>query len=281
MYDFAEKALKRISPVYENSKFIRQFFKALGGTLDPLRQIVTTLHRQGFIDGVDWGILYEELKYSLEPRPDLTLEERRARLGLKARKHLPLNPAVLEKALLDNLNLKTYLSEAEAGWIRMWLSGCTETTWNSATEFLLTEKPAHLKLAATIHEIDYNGDGSIDDELHTDDDIPIPKTPADKKNYPRLFAGVAEVQWGNVEINIAQPTNHYGRICAGVAEFLSGDIQLDIAKPTNHLVELHAGIGIQIGGTITIGNFDTPNVSNRIRENPTADLLIAGVGIAR
>ena len=95
--DYTERALKRISPIYSDSRFIREFFNGVGISYDLLREYFTTFSDQSFIDGVSWAIALQELKYSLDIREDLTLEQRRARLGIKARTHRPLDADRLSK----------------------------------------------------------------------------------------------------------------------------------------------------------------------------------------
>ena len=265
--NFAEKALKRVSPIYENSRFMKNFFKATGAPFDVLRPYFLTLREQSFNSQVDWGIDYREEMYSLPHRTDLTLPERRALLKIKATRHYPLNPARLEQFIKDNFDFKVYLSEREAGFIRLIFNYVTPDAWTSTVEWLLEEKPAHLSLASTYHIIITPG-GSADGDPTGDDDFnskidppaiypvdpPTPTSDDDKKKFRRIFAGVGEV--------------------------FSGNIFCDIKKPSHDLKKICAGIGIYIEGSIIIGKIPPPE-ENDIRETPLADILIADWGVAR
>ena len=65
-----QRMLARVSPIYDNSRFMKLFYDALGQEWEPLRKFFETLREQHFIETVDWGIEYLEHKYSLAPRPD-------------------------------------------------------------------------------------------------------------------------------------------------------------------------------------------------------------------
>ena len=220
-----QRMLSRVAPIYDNSYFIKKFYDALGTDFDKIRRYFESLRKQSFIDTVDWGIDYQELKYSLDLRPDLTLEERRARLGIKARQHLPLNPAVLEKFILDNFNVKTYLDERTAGYINLILNRTTEKDFNDMMTWLFREKPAHLDVITTYYFIEYTGgDGELEDDnpvYPPDEAIVIPN------NCPRLFLGVAELWCGDVTIEPARVTDQKIIMHAGFVEVWGGEIFID------------------------------------------------------
>lgn len=52
---FAQRALRRVSPIYENSRYMKLFYDALGTKWDKLMAYFMTLREQHFIDTVDWG----------------------------------------------------------------------------------------------------------------------------------------------------------------------------------------------------------------------------------
>ena len=283
--EFAERAFKRITPMYEDDEFIQEIFN--GASFDNVREYFKTLRNQRFIESVDWGIEYQEHKYSLEPRPDLTLEQRRMRLGIRAQIHRPLNPARLEMAIKDNFGLDVYLYEKDPGYIWLCANYMTEESFKNTVEFLSAEKPAHLVLGSYIHLVDYVGGRAEDDDefadrpvLHKDEDPSIPSTPAEKKKYPRLFAGVGLAANGSAAITPAVPTNDLVRARAGVAQFVHGEAKIEPARPTNDLIRLKAGVGFSVGGEITIGcDYELPPY--HIRENPTALLAPSSFAIAR
>ena len=284
-YDFAHRALKRISPVYDESKFIQTFFKILGdASLDKLREYFMTFREQSFNSTVtELGIAYRELMYSLDVRNDLNLEERRRLLGIKAAKQFPLNPAVMEQFILKNFGQKLYLDEKLSGYIRIYLNYIASAeNFAQAISWIKDEKPAHLMLSTTIHLVEYTGDGGegTDEIIPSDEDPPYPKTPEDKVNYPRIYAGLSEIILGYSKINLSPPPNELIRLNAGLGTFIGGEEKIDHARPNNQFVTLHAGVGIGISGVITIGHADIIQ-RKYFLESPTADVAIADVGIAR
>lgn len=218
----------RVSPVYENSLFMKRFYDALGAKWDKLREFFTSLREQHFIDTVDWGIEYLEHKYSLEPRPNLTLEERRARLGIKAREQRPLNPAVLERHIRDEFGLETYLDEDEPGYIHLIANWLSPTSWQKMIPWLVKEKPAHLVLSTTQHLISYTGtnpDKSFErPRVILPGELPLPKTLAEKKQYPRLFAGGAVTSVGNVEVGLRRPKSSKVELRVGCPFVIFGEV---------------------------------------------------------
>lgn len=207
-----KRMISRVSPVYDNSYFIKRFYDALGTDFDTIRRYFESLRKQSFIDTVDWGIDYQELKYSLDLRPDLTLEERRARLGIKARQHLPLNPAVLEKFILDNYDTKTYLDEGDPGYIHAHFNRVTWQGFNNTIDFLLREKPAHLDLDATVSIPEFIGGNEPGDDC------------------PRVFFGVATFIGGVATIAPATIRDDQIIMHAGVATFIGGEITINPAE---------------------------------------------------
>lgn len=280
-----QRMYSRVSPVYDNSRFMKLFYDAIGAEWEPLRKFFTTLREQHFIDTVDWGIEYLEHKYSLEPRPDLSLEERRARLGIKARKFLPLNPAVMEKYILDNFGLKTYLSEDDVGHIHAILNHvASEAGWRKTISWLLTEKPAHLVLDTTIHILSYTGDPPEEattpsDKIILPDAIPLPKTPAEKKKFRCIHAGGVLAVEGKLDFGLRRPKDSKVAVHAGGVTLVSGHVQINPCRPKDSKVAVHVGLPLYIQGQVLIDSRDKPQL--RIKENPTADLAIAGVMIAR
>ena len=233
--DFAGRALKRIAPIYEDSEFIREFFNGI--SFDDVRAHVKTLREQRFIETVDWGIEYQEHKYSLEPRPDLDLEQRRERLGIRSQLHRPLNPAILEQAIYRNFGLSTYLYEKDPGFIWLCARYMTEESFQNALDFLLFEKPAHLSLKVLLGMEEYTGGKKEDD---------------DGDSKPRIFAGVATAVVGTAKIEPARPKNQLIRARAGVGQFVTGEAKLLPAALKGAIAFARAGVGINVGGEITV-----------------------------
>lgn len=261
--DYTERALKRISPVYDGSRFIRDFFNGVGISYDLLREYFTTFSDQSFIDGVSWAIALQELKYSLDIREDLSLKKRRARLGIKARTHRPLNPARLEKYIKDKFGLDTYLYEKEAGYIRIYTEYLTKSGYKKMIDWLQVEKPAHLSLSTWINITEYTGGEGYGGDTIFNPDVPIkiPKNEADKKNFPRIFAGVAQFVTGTNKIGLKEPEKESeGEIFAGVAQYHSGTVTIAQKHPENTQIILRAGATIYVGGRVWIDSREKPTL---------------------
>lgn len=281
--DFVERALKRITPIYEDSAFIQEFFRGI--SFDDVRGYFHSLREQRYIETVDFGIEYQEHKYSLEPRPDLSLKERRARLGIKAQIHRPLNPKRLEQAIQDTYGLVTYLYEKVPGYILLCANYMTEESYRGAIEFLTAEKPAHLALKMLI---------DIDEHSGGDDGAPSVWND-ERKNYPRVFAGIASVIDGEINIGLPPPDNELINLQLGTAQFVEGDIKISHALPSNELVRPRVGVAMDISGEIVIGcdyrvtpyhEIEIPMPGSvvepyYINENPIANIAVADVAIAR
>ena len=253
--NFTQRALKRISPIYDESEFIQSFFNAASDNYDLLRNFFTTLREQSFIETVDWAIAYQETKYSLPIREDLTLEERRALLGIRAATHVPLNPGRLEKSIKDAFNISTYLYEGKAGYIEIYASDFTQAAYKNMLDFLRVERPAHLMLGMNVALTFYIGTGG-DFQSHIvnpDKPLSLPKTPSDKKNYPRLFAGAAKIITGNETIHLAKPKNETLGIKIGSAKILSGNLTLKNKSLDVQSCKVRAGFARFTTGTWTIG----------------------------
>lgn len=151
-----KRMLKRVSPVYDNSVFMKFFYEGVGSEYDKIRNYFLTLREQSFTKTVDWGIVLQERKYSIIPDDSLTLEERRARLKIKLQNKYPLNPAILERIARDDFNVKVKLDESsKPGYITI---DAKNIGFQSAMKFikwLIEEKPAHLMLWVRLHKYVY------------------------------------------------------------------------------------------------------------------------------
>lgn len=211
-----QRMLSRISPIYDESTFMKCFFQAIGVEWEKVRRYFLTLREQRFIHTVDWGIEYLEHKYSVVPDKTLTLEERRARLGLKSFKKYPLNPAVLEKFARDNFDLEVYLDESDAGYIWMFVTNFTKAGFKGYMKHLLREKPAHLALSVLLYMTLYIG-------RERDDGL------------PKLYAGIVEMLTGHATISLPKPKNQRMNIYAGVVQCWRGSIIIDSkTRPFEH-----------------------------------------------
>ncbi|MBR3747369.1 MAG: DUF2313 domain-containing protein [Selenomonadaceae bacterium] len=187
-----KRMLRFVAPVYENSFWLKSYFDALSVDFDVLAKYFSELRAQSHIPSATWSIEYLERKYSVEPAPHLSLEERRARLRAKAAVHLPLNPAVLEKVARENYDFDCYLDESHAGFIRIIANHVPSTNANGFIPWLVEEKPAHLALEGRLIRTYYVGDERYAEDfgdIHEVTEAILPIDDADKKNFPRLFAG--------------------------------------------------------------------------------------------
>lgn len=277
--DFAKRALRRISPIYEDSDFIKEFYNGIDASLTPIREFFLKLREQSFIETVDDFIEFQEHKYSLTPRPDLTLEQRRARLGIKARQHYPINPARLEKTIYDNFGLATYLSEDKRGWIEMIYNRATEESYYSTLEYLRREKPAHLDLSLThsiVVPIGGEGEDQDEDVVIRPDDLPIPTSEEDVKNYPRVFVGVAHAFDVSINIGLAKIEDVQTDLFVGVASCFENEITVKLASlPDDTTSLVYSGVALLSAYELTIDSEDKP-FRPRYIENPTSSLAIAG-----
>ena len=142
-----KRMIKRVSPVYDNSIFMKFFYEGEGSEYDKIRKYFMTLREQSFTKTVDWGIVLQERKYSIIPDDSLTLEERRARLRIKLQTKYPLNPAILERIASDNFGVELYLNEvSKPGYILIDGKSNDASKVIAFVKWLIEEKPAHLML---------------------------------------------------------------------------------------------------------------------------------------
>lgn len=262
LYNFTTKALKKISPIYEQSNFIKNFFNAIGSDFDLISSRFKTFSGQSFIDTVDWAIACQELKYSLEIREDLSLEERRKRLGIKARTHRPLNPAILERYIKDSFDLEVYLHEKDAGYIKIFADYFTEKDYRKMIEWLSVEKPAHLSLSTHLNLTEYVGGGSLAPRkiYHPAAQIPLPETIEDKKNYPRLFVGIGEIITGVERVDLNPLKDSQAEIHAGIGLGLSGEVTHAPKQLKHSQIVMKVGVTNIIVGKVWIDSIDKPTL---------------------
>ena len=277
----------RVSPVYDKSLFMKSWYDALGVDVGLIRRYYETLREQNFIPTVDWGIEYQEHKYSIVPDSTLSLEERRERLGIKAYRKYPLNPAVLEKTALDNYGLTCYLDEKKPGYIRIYIRHMTERGYKFFP-YLIEEKPAHLALHGQFYLVDFIGEGSVPDDIYekiiySDADLPIPLTDDDRQRVPRIHAGIVNAEIGIQNYSLPLPKNKRVVPRFGFALVETGDRgAVPIAQPKDLLVKRFIGQALVRSGGITIhADLRDLPTHDDLFESGIADLLIADVGIVR
>lgn len=261
--DFSERALKRISPVYEKSLYIREFFKAVGCEFDLIRKLFREFSDGSFIDLVTENFIkYQELKYSLDVREDLDLETRRARLGLKFKTHRPLSPGQMEKYIKESFNADVYLYEKDPGYIRLCVERLTNSEYKSILNWLSVEKPAHLLLSNHWNIVEYlGGVGKAAYKVApTVEEIELPKTIAEKANFPRVFVGISQMITGSKKVGLAEPKDGEYEIHVGIAHGLSGEVTTAPKQLKHSQLVLRAGVCMQIVGKIWIDSREKPTL---------------------
>lgn len=96
----ADRMLRRVSPIYDNSYVGLWMFEAIGREYDKLWEIVDTLPDQMFPETTTWAIELWEKRYGIIPAPGLSLEERRRNLASRRVSPRPFIPALLEWYIL-------------------------------------------------------------------------------------------------------------------------------------------------------------------------------------
>lgn len=146
-----KRMLKRISPIYGNSIFMKMFVDAEGQEYQAIREYFESLRDQFHTPSVTWAIEAQERRYSVVPNNELTLEERRARLRIKLETKRPLNPAILEKYARDNYGIDVYLDEvSEPGYITLTIEDYSKA--ERFIKWLTVEKPAHLMIHVIVYK---------------------------------------------------------------------------------------------------------------------------------
>ena len=277
-----KRMLRFVAPVYENSFWLKSYFDALGVDFDVLAKYFSELRAQTHIPSVTWGIEYLERKYSVEPAPQLNLEERRERLRIKATVHPPLNPAVLEKLAREKHDFDCYLDESHAGFINIIANRVPSVNANGFIPWLVEEKPAHLALEGRLIWTYYVGDERYSEDLgdlHEVTEAILPIDDADKKNFPRLFAGALEVVSGEKNISLARPDlNFPQKLHAATAELLYGGKTFSLATPHNQLAQFYIGQALFKTGDIRINTSTKPSVDRDEICYSWKTKLFAGIG---
>lgn len=258
-----DRMLKFVAPIYEESTFIKSYFDALGVEFDTLARYFSELRAQTHIPSTTWAIEYLERRYSLEPAPHLSLEDRRARLRIKASTHLPLNPAVLEKFARENFGLECCLDESTPGFIRI-IANEFPSTANNFVPWLIEEKPAHLALCGRIVKTWYIGDGKVAEpySISRVEFAPVlPVNDDDKRHFPRLFVGNVNLITGCTELSIAKPpTDFKSQAFAGTVNLLHGHETISVGKPNLTFVNRNfVGQILKLVGNVTIKSDTQPH----------------------
>jgi len=250
--DFSQRALRRISPIYDNSDFVKHLFNSIASDYDLLRALFKSLRQQSFIDTVDWGIAYQELKYSLPIRTDLPLEERRKLLGIRAQIHRPLNPARLELAIKKAYDTEVYLYEKDAGYIKIYTNQYGGK-FNQIVDFLRVEKPAHLLIGWYLNLVEYIGEGDRRRIIYTPGmTLELPKSESDKKNYPRISAGIGKIFTGFETVGLHRLENVVSSLFAGNVKILTGALTVQTFRASQAVNQLHHLSARAVTGSVTI-----------------------------
>lgn len=150
----AKRMLKRVSPVYNNAYTAKWLYEVMGQEIDDAWSIMRELRDQEFPETVTWAIDFWEQKFSLKYNPNLTLEERRARLKRKMMFHFPLNPARLEKIIQEGFNIIADVDETYApGVLEININANGQDLSNPLPLYkeLYKTKPSHLSIIVTRH----------------------------------------------------------------------------------------------------------------------------------
>lgn len=277
-----KRMLRFVAPVYDNSFWLKSYFDALGVDFDVLAKYFSELRAQSHIPSTTWGIEYLERKYSVEPAPQLSLEERRERLRIKATVHPPLNPAVLEKLAREKHDFDCYLDESHAGFINIIANRVPSVNANGFIPWLVEEKPAHLALEGRLIWTYYVGDERYSEDLgdiHEVTEAILPIDDADKKNFPRLFTGAIEVVSGEKNISLARPDlNFPQKLHAATADFIYGGKIFSLATPHNQFARFYVGQALFKTGEIRINTSTSPSVDREEIRYSWTTKLSAGVG---
>ena len=287
MAESAKRMLSFVAPIYEKSFWLKSFFDALGVDFDLLRKYFSTLRNQTHVPTVDWGIEFLERKYSIVPDPNLTSEQRRERLRIKASVHLPLNPAVIEKFAREHYGFECYLDESTPGFIKIIANHFTIDAPKFVT-WLVEEKPAHLAIGGRYLRTQYVGDENLAvpiENPRVEFEPILPIDDDDKIHFPRLFTGAVEVQVGLKTFDIARPHDVKGTIYVGNVLSELGGKKYSLARPfifDGNRHQLYAAQTLTKSGGLTINaNLrDLPTYDNLI-ESPFVELALADIALAR
>jgi hypothetical protein len=77
--------LSYVSPIYSNSRVMQSLYQAEGAEFDALRDAITQVLNQFYVDTATWGLDQWESELALAPNPSLTDDERRYRIKSKIR----------------------------------------------------------------------------------------------------------------------------------------------------------------------------------------------------
>ena len=141
------RMLRRVSPIYDNDYVMKWLYQVMGMEWDEMREAIEDLRYQAFPSTVTWGIEWQEHSFSIVPDDSLSLEERRRRLRRKEPRHLPLNPALVEKHILECWGIHAEIDETYApGVLRLTTNDLLPSTFQQMLHDLCTIKPSHLSI---------------------------------------------------------------------------------------------------------------------------------------
>lgn len=99
----AKRMMERITGngFYDNSYVAKWLFEVMGRELTDAEERILELAYQSFPETATWGIKYHEQKYGIMENPALSIAERRRQVLEKRNLCQAMNPAQLEKQLMD------------------------------------------------------------------------------------------------------------------------------------------------------------------------------------
>lgn len=142
----AIRMLSRVSPVYDKSYFAKWIFQILGTELDFAKDRFEELNSQAFPETATWGLKYWEQRYGISVDETKDLEIRRRKIIELRGGRLPLNPARMEKRILDTFGIKAEIVEhVSPGVFHIYLYPSPgDTDYGAIIAFIRRIKQSHL-----------------------------------------------------------------------------------------------------------------------------------------
>lgn len=142
----AKRMMKTVSPIYDKSYVAKWIFQVMGLEIDEAWQFIEELRLQAFPETATWGITYWEQRYNIPPDESLSLEERRQRVIIKRGKRSPMNPARIERIVIDVTGREDMVTEqnGEYTFYISILPGESTVDYQELIDTIKSVKPSHL-----------------------------------------------------------------------------------------------------------------------------------------
>ena len=144
----AEKALNRVSPIYDESYVGLWLFEVIGREYDALNTAADTLADQFFPETASWAIELWEQRYGLITDTGLTMDERRRRIITARSIPKPFIPANIESHILGMTGRSTETDENIGPYtFAIYIvgkEGMTVSDFNAITAYIRRHKPSHM-----------------------------------------------------------------------------------------------------------------------------------------